>query len=62
MPAEPLVSVRGLVKHFPIMRGVLLPRAAGAVRAVDGLDFEIADGETLGWSAKAAAGRPRPAG
>ncbi|MBA3478105.1 MAG: dipeptide/oligopeptide/nickel ABC transporter ATP-binding protein, partial [Lautropia sp.] len=42
---EPLLRVHGLVKHFPIMRGVLLPRPAGAVRAVDGIDFDIADGQ-----------------
>ena len=59
MPAEALLQVRGLVKHFPILRGALLPRAAGAVRAVDGVDFDIADGETLGLLEKAAAARPR---
>jgi oligopeptide/dipeptide ABC transporter ATP-binding protein len=43
-----LVEVRDLVKHFPITRGIVLRRNAGAVRAVDGLSLDIAQGETLG--------------
>jgi oligopeptide/dipeptide ABC transporter ATP-binding protein len=42
----PLLSVRHLTKHFPIRRG-LFRRAAGAVRAVDGVSFDVARGETL---------------
>ncbi|HEY4911418.1 MAG TPA: ATP-binding cassette domain-containing protein, partial [Methylomirabilota bacterium] len=45
---EPLVRVRDLVKHFPITRGILLQRKFGAVRAVDGVSFDVARGETLG--------------
>ncbi len=45
---EPLVQVRNLVKHFPITRGVFLQRGVGAVKAVDGVDFEVRRGETLG--------------
>jgi oligopeptide/dipeptide ABC transporter ATP-binding protein len=43
-----LVEVRDLVKHFPITRGVFLQKRVGAVRAVDGLSFDIRRGETLG--------------
>src|SRR5512140_3953323 len=57
MPAEPLLRVRGLTKHFPVMRGVLLPRVAGAVRAVDGLDFDIAAGETLALVGESGCGK-----
>ncbi len=45
---EPLVEVRDLVKHFPITSGVLLQRQIGAVKAVDGVSFDVARGETLG--------------
>jgi oligopeptide/dipeptide ABC transporter ATP-binding protein len=45
---EPLVEVRNLTKHFPIKRGVLLQRQFGAVKAVDGVSFEVMRGETLG--------------
>ena len=43
---SPLLSVRNLTKHFPIRRGVLR-RTVGAVRAVDGVSFDVASGETL---------------
>ena len=42
----PLLQVTGLVKHFPL-RGGFLRRGSRAVRAVDGVDFELASGETL---------------
>jgi oligopeptide/dipeptide ABC transporter ATP-binding protein len=45
---EPLVQARDLVKHFPITRGVFLQRKVGAVKAVDGVSFEVRRGETLG--------------
>jgi oligopeptide/dipeptide ABC transporter ATP-binding protein len=43
-----LVEVRDLVKHFPITRGILFQRKIGAVRAVDGVSFDVRRGETLG--------------
>ncbi|MBV9424680.1 MAG: dipeptide ABC transporter ATP-binding protein [Solirubrobacterales bacterium] len=46
--AEPLVQVRDLVKHFPISRGIVFQRQIGAVKAVDGVSFDIRRGETLG--------------
>jgi oligopeptide/dipeptide ABC transporter ATP-binding protein len=42
----PVLEVERLVKHFPVERGVLR-RAVAHVRAVDGVDFAIAPGETL---------------
>jgi oligopeptide/dipeptide ABC transporter ATP-binding protein len=46
--ATNLVEVRDLVKHFPIKRGVILQRQVGAVKAVDGVSFDVEQGETLG--------------
>ncbi|HST56109.1 MAG TPA: dipeptide ABC transporter ATP-binding protein [Solirubrobacteraceae bacterium] len=46
--SEPLVEVRDLVKHFPITRGVVMQRQVGAVKAVDGVSFDVLRGETLG--------------
>ena len=43
---ELLVEVKGLKKHFPIQRG-LLKRTVGYVKAVDGVDFYIKEGETF---------------
>jgi oligopeptide transport system ATP-binding protein len=43
---QPLMSVRGLVKHFPV-RGGFWQRPVGWVHAVDGVDFDLAAGQTL---------------
>lgn len=58
---ETVLAVDNLVKHFPISQGVLFKKQTGAVRAVDGVSFELRRGETLAWSASpAAASRPWP--
>ena len=43
-----LMEVTDLVKHFPIKRGIILQRQVGAVKAVDGVSFDVQQGETLG--------------
>ena len=43
-----LIEVRDLVKHFPIRKGIVIQRQVGAVKAVDGVSFDVVQGETLG--------------
>ena len=53
---EELLSVSGLVKHFPIRKGVL-QRQVGAVQAVDGLTFNVTRGETLSLVGESGCGK-----
>ncbi len=55
-PGETLLKVTGLQKHFPIKKG-LFQRQVGAVHAVDGLDFEVRAGETLGVVGESGCGK-----
>jgi oligopeptide transport system ATP-binding protein len=53
----PLLEVRGLAMHFPISEGILVSRRIGEVKAVDGIDFTIERGETLGLVGESGCGK-----
>src|SRR6201989_3013141 len=53
----PVLEVRGLVKHFPVSRGVVRGKLVGLVRAVEDVSFEIARGETLALVGESGCGK-----
>jgi oligopeptide transport system ATP-binding protein len=54
---EPVLEVRGLVKHFPLTQGILFKKQVGAVRAVDGINLKLYKGETLGLVGESGCGK-----
>jgi oligopeptide transport system ATP-binding protein len=57
MNEAPLLEVRGLAMHFPVSEGIVLSRKVGDVKAVDGVDFTIDRGETLGLVGESGCGK-----
>jgi oligopeptide transport system ATP-binding protein len=55
--ARPLLEVKGLRMHFPITEGIVRRQAVGEVKAVDGIDFTIARGDTLGLVGESGCGK-----
>ncbi|WP_088289790.1 ABC transporter ATP-binding protein [Kineosporia sp. A_224] len=55
--AGPLLKVRGLKVHFPIVKGVFVDRVVGHVRAVDGVDLDVARGSTYGLVGESGCGK-----
>jgi oligopeptide/dipeptide ABC transporter ATP-binding protein len=55
--AELILRAEGLTKHFPVTEGLLWTKVIGWVKAVDGIDFSIRQGETLALVGESGCGK-----
>jgi peptide/nickel transport system ATP-binding protein len=54
---KPLIQIRDLAKHFPLKKGIIFQKQIGAVRAVDGISFDVLEGETIGLVGESGCGK-----
>lgn len=57
MVPEPLLSVRGLTKHFPVLGGGFRRKVIGVIKAVEDVSFDLAPGESLGLVGESGSGK-----
>jgi peptide/nickel transport system ATP-binding protein len=52
-----ILRAEGIVKHFPVTKGILFKREVGAVQAVNGISLDVEEGETLGLVGESGCGK-----
>jgi oligopeptide transport system ATP-binding protein len=57
MMSDYLIEATNVYKHFPVTKGLIFSKQIGAIKAVDGIDFKIAKGETFGVVGESGCGK-----